>query len=134
MMKVEHIGIAVKDFSISIPLFTKILNSGCYKTENVESEQVKTAFFQNGETKVELLESFDENGVIARFIEKKGEGIHHIAFAVENIEKEMARLKNEGFVLLNEAAKKGADNKLVCFIHPKEANGVLIELCQEIND
>ena len=131
-MKVEHIGIAVRDFSVSIPLFTKILNSACYKTENVESEKVRTAFFQNGETKVELLESFDENGVIGRFIEKKGEGIHHIAFAVKNIEEEMARLKNEGFVLLNEAPKKGADNKLVCFIHPKETNGVLIELCQEI--
>src|ERR1700712_3653250 len=101
-MKVEHIGIAVKDFSVSIPLFTKILDSYCYKTETVESEKVRTAFFQNGETKVELLESFDYDGVIARFIEKKGEGIHHIAFAVENIEKEMARLKNEGFVLLNE--------------------------------
>ena len=131
-MKVEHIGIAVSDFSVSIPLFSKILNTDCYKTEKVESEQVNTAFFQKGETKVELLESFDENGIIARFIAKKGEGLHHIAFGVENIEKEMARLKKEGFVLLNETPKKGADNKLVCFIHPKETNGVLIELCQEI--
>jgi methylmalonyl-CoA/ethylmalonyl-CoA epimerase len=132
MLKVEHIGIAVKNFSISIPLFTSILNSACYKTEEVESESVRTAFFQKGETKVELLESLDEKGVIARFIEKKGEGVHHIAFAVENIEEEMARLKKEGFVLLNESPKPGADNKLVCFIHPKETNGVLIELCQEI--
>lgn len=131
-MKVEHIGIAVRDFSVSIPLFTKILNSECYKTENVESEKVKTAFFQNGETKVELLESFDDDGVIARFIEKKGEGIHHIAFEVENIREEMARLKKEGFLLLNETPKKGADNKFVCFIRPKETNGVLIELCEEI--
>jgi methylmalonyl-CoA/ethylmalonyl-CoA epimerase len=131
-MKVEHIGIAVRDFSVSIPLFTKILNSECYKTENVESEKVRTAFFQNGETKVELLESFDQDGVIAKFIDKKGEGIHHIAFAVKNIEEEMARLKKEGFVLLNETPKKGADNKLICFIHPKETQGVLIELCQDI--
>lgn len=132
MIKVEHIGIAVRNLSVSIPLFTKILNSACYKTENVESEKVRTAFFQNGETKVELLESFDETGVIARFIEKKGEGLHHIAFEVKNITEEMARLKNEGFILLNETPKKGADNKLICFLHPKETNGVLIELCQEI--
>ncbi|MCW3115813.1 MAG: mce [Segetibacter sp.] len=131
-MRVEHIGIAVKNFSVSIPLFTKILNSECYKVENVESEKVKTAFFQNGETKVELLESFDENGVIAKFIEKKGEGIHHIAFEVKNLEEEMARLKKEGFILLNESPKKGADNKLICFVHPKETNGVLIELCQQV--
>ncbi len=131
-MKVEHIGIAVSDFSVSIPLFTKILNAVCYKTENVESERVNTAFFQKGETKVELLESYDEDGVIARFIKKKGEGLHHIAFAVKNIEEEMARLQKDGFVLLNESPKKGADNKLVCFIHPKETNGVLIEICQEI--
>ena len=131
-MKVEHIGIAVREFAVSIPLFSKILNADCYKTENVESERVRTAFFQNGETKVELLESFDENGIIARFIEKKGEGLHHLAFEVENIVEEMARLKKEGFVLLNETPKKGADNKLVCFIHPKETNGVLIELCQSL--
>ncbi|GEO07701.1 methylmalonyl-CoA epimerase [Segetibacter aerophilus] len=134
MMKVEHIGIAVKDFNNSIPLFTRMLNSNCYKIEVVESEKVKTAFFQKGETKVELLESFDENGVIAKFIEKKGEGIHHIAFAVENIFEEMARLEKEGFIILNETPKKGADNKLICFLHPKETNGVLIELCQEIAD
>ena len=132
MIKVEHIGVAVRDLSVSIPLFAKILNTACYKTEAVASENVNTAFFQNGETKVELLESSDENGVIAKFIEKKGEGFHHIAFAVQNIEIEMARLKKEGFTLLNEVPKKGADNKLICFIHPKETNGLLIELCQEI--
>ena len=132
MNNVEHIGIAVKDLSISIPLFTKLLGTACYKTELVQSENVKTAFFVTGETKVELLESTDPGGVISRFIEKKGEGMHHIAFAVNNIEKEMARLQNEGFTLLNKEPKKGADNKLVCFVHPKETNGVLIELCQEI--
>lgn len=132
-MKVEHIGIAVKSLSTSVPLFTSILNTECYKTEDVESEKVKTAFFQKGETKVELLESFDQNGVIARFIEKKGEGIHHIAFGVENILEEMARLEKAGFILLNKMPKKGADNKLVCFMHPKETNGVLIELCQNLD-
>ncbi len=132
MNKVEHIGIAVKNLTVSIPLFTKIFNTDCYKTEEVESEKVRTAFFRNGGTKVELLESLEPDGVIARFIEKKGEGMHHIAFEVENIEKEMARLRQEGFIFINERAKKGADNKLVCFLHPKETNGVLIELCQEI--
>ena len=132
MNKVEHIGIAVKNLSTSIPLFTKILNTSCYKVEEVESEKVRTAFFKNGETKVELLESIEPDGVIAKFIEKKGEGIHHIAFEVENIDKEMTRLQEEGFVLVNEKAKKGADNKLVCFVHPKDTNGVLIEICQAI--
>jgi methylmalonyl-CoA/ethylmalonyl-CoA epimerase len=132
MNKVEHIGIAVKNLTVSIPLFTKIFNTDCYKTEEVESEKVRTAFFRNGGTKVELLESLEPDGVIARFIEKKGEGMHHIAFEVENIEKEMARLRQEGFIFIYERAKKGADNKLVCFLHPKETNGVLIELCQEI--
>lgn len=134
MKKVEHIGIAVKNLSDSIPLFTKIFNTPCYKTEEVESEKVKTAFFRNGETKVELLESLEPDGIIARFIEKKGEGLHHIAFEVENIEKEVARLRMEGFIFINETAKTGADNKLVCFLHPKETNGVLIELCQEIKE
>jgi methylmalonyl-CoA/ethylmalonyl-CoA epimerase len=115
----------------SVPLFEKLLNSQCYKTETVESEQVNTAFFQKGETKIELLESTDRGGVISKFLEKKGEGLHHIAFDVENIEVEMARLKKEGFVLLNDTPKPGADNKLVCFLHPKNTNGVLIELCQE---
>jgi methylmalonyl-CoA/ethylmalonyl-CoA epimerase len=131
MEKIEHIGIAVKNLSLSIPLFEKLLNTACYKTEAVESEKVNTAFFQTGPNKIELLESSDPDGVIARFIEKKGEGLHHIAFEVANIEAEMKRLKNEGFVLLNEIPKPGADNKLVCFLHPKNTNGVLIELCME---
>jgi methylmalonyl-CoA/ethylmalonyl-CoA epimerase len=132
MLKVEHIGIAVKDFTKAIPLFEKLLNTPCYKTETVESEQVHTAFFQQGQSKVELLESIDPDGIIARFIAKKGEGIHHIAFEVEDIHAEMARLQAEGFVLLNEHPRKGADNKWVCFLHPKDTNGVLIELCQEM--
>lgn len=131
MEKVEHIGIAVKSLSVSVPLFEKLLNHPCYKTETVETEQVKTAFFQTGENKIELLESMDDEGPIARFIAKKGEGIHHIAFAVTDIEAEMKRLQKEGFVLLNETPKPGADNKLVCFLHPKQTNGVLIELCME---
>ena len=134
MNKVEHIGIAVKSLAVSIPLFTKIFNTTCYKTEEVESEKVSTAFFRNGETKVELLESLEPSGVIARFIEKKGEGMHHIAFEVENIEEEMVRLRELGFTFIYETAKRGADNKLVCFLHPKETNGVLIEICQEINE
>jgi methylmalonyl-CoA/ethylmalonyl-CoA epimerase len=132
MQKIEHIGIAVKNLATAIPLYEKLLNTICYKTELVNSEQVNTAFFKTGESKIELLESLDKDGVIARFIEKKGEGIHHIAFAVDDIEAEMNRLKKEGFVLLNETPKPGADNKLVCFLHPKTANGVLIELCQEV--
>ena len=133
MLKIEHIGIAVKELATSIPLFEKLLNSQCYKTEIVESEQVNTAFFQKGETKIELLESITPDGVIAKYIEKKGEGMHHIAFDVADIEAEMERLKNEGFVLLNDKPKPGADNKLVCFLHPKGTNGVLVELCQPIN-
>lgn len=132
MQKVEHIGIAVKDLSVSVPLFEKLLNTACYKTEIVEGEKVKTAFFKQGETKIELLESTEEEGVIAKFIEKRGEGVHHIAFEVENIGVEMKRLSAEGFQLLNVAPKTGADNKLVCFLHPKNTNGVLIELCQTI--
>lgn len=131
MQKVEHIGIAVRQLSESIPLFEKLLNSTCYKTEAVESEKVTTAFFKTGDTKIELLESSSADGVIARFIEKKGEGLHHIAFEVADIEAEMKRLQQEGFVLLNEQPKAGADNKLVCFLHPKNTNGVLIELCME---
>jgi methylmalonyl-CoA/ethylmalonyl-CoA epimerase len=132
MLKVEHIGIAVRELSASIPLFEKLLNTPCYKTEQVESEQVSTAFFKTGDTKIELLESSSAEGVIARFIDKKGEGIHHIAFEVADIEAEMKRLAGEGFVLLNEKPKRGADNKLVCFLHPKGTNGVLIELCMEV--
>ena len=133
MLKTEHIGIAVKDLSIAVPLFEKLLNSPCYKTELVESEKVNTAFFKQGEVKIELLASTDPHGVIARFIEKKGEGLHHIAFDVADIHAEMKRLKEEGFVLLNEEPKQGADNKLIWFLHPKGTNGVLIELCQEKN-
>src|SRR6186713_1280292 len=110
MLKTEHIGIAVKELSNAIPLFEKLLNSQCYKTEMVEGEKVNTAFFKQGDTKIELLESTDPNGVIAKFIEKKGEGMHHIAFEVEDIEAEMKRLKDEGFMLLNEIPKPGADN------------------------
>ena len=132
MLKVEHIGIAVKTLADSVPLFEKLLNSQCYKTEIVENEKVNTAFFIKGDTKIELLESTVNDGVIAKFIEKKGEGLHHIAFDVENIESEMQRLKQEGFILLNDKPKEGADNKLICFLHPKNTNGVLIELCQEI--
>jgi len=131
MNKVEHIGIAVKDFSTSIPLFEKLLNSSCYKKELVESEQVNTAFFQKGETKIELLESLTPDGIIAKFINAKGEGIHHIAFEVSDIKAEMERLKKEGFILLNDEPKPGADNKLVCFLHPKNTNGLLVELCME---
>src|SRR6185503_2999715 len=133
MLKVEHIGIAVRQLSESVPLFEKLLNTACYKTEQVASEQVSTAFFKTGDTKIELLESSHAEGVIARFIEKIGEGIHHIAFEVADIEAEMKRLQQEGFVLLNEQPKPGADNKLVCFLHPKNTNGVLIELCMSIS-
>lgn len=131
MLKVEHIGIAVNNLAQSMPLFEKLLNTTCYKTEAVESEKVTTAFFRQGDTKIELLESTDPQGVIARFIEKKGEGIHHIAFEVADIEAEMKRLQVEGFTLLNETPKPGADNKLVCFLHPKGTNGILVELCME---
>ncbi len=132
MLKIEHIGIAVSRFETAIPLYEKLLNTPCYKTETVASEQVNTAFFQTGDSKIELLESIREDGVIAKFIEKKGEGIHHIAFEVGDILAEMERLQKEGFVLLNKEPKKGADNKWVCFLHPKGTNGVLVELCQEI--
>jgi methylmalonyl-CoA/ethylmalonyl-CoA epimerase len=131
MLQIEHIGIAVKSLETSIPLFEKLLNTACYKKEKVESEQVETAFLKTGPNKIELLASTAEDGVIARFVDKKGEGIHHIAFEVADIFAEMNRLKAEGFVLLNEQPKQGADNKLVCFLHPKGTNGVLVELCQE---
>jgi methylmalonyl-CoA/ethylmalonyl-CoA epimerase len=133
MLKIEHIGIAVKQLNEAIPLFEKLLNTPCYKTETVESEKVTTAFFQTGDCKIELLESTDAQGVIARFIEKKGEGFHHIAFAVGDIDQEMKRLKEEGFVLLNEKPVPGADNKLICFLHPRHTGGVLVELCMEKN-
>ncbi|PWT74428.1 MAG: methylmalonyl-CoA epimerase [Bacteroidetes bacterium] len=128
---VEHIGIAVKDLNSSIALFESLLGSLCYKIEIVDSEQVNTGFFQTGSAKIELLESTDPDSVIAKHIQKKGEGIHHIAFAVDDIEKEMKRLSEAGFVLLSEKPKMGADNKLVCFLHPKSTNQVLIELCMD---
>ena len=130
--KVDHIGIAVKDLNTSIPLFEKLLGSKCYKTELVTSEQVETAFFLQKGSKIELVQSIQSDGVISKYIDKKGEGMHHIAFEVPDIFAEMERLKKEGFTLLNESPKKGADNKLVCFVHPKDCNGVLIELCQSI--
>lgn len=133
-MKIEHIGIAVKSLEDGNPLFSKLLNSSPYKIEEVASEGVNTSFFQTGESKVELLEATNSESPIAKFIEKRGEGIHHIAFEVEDIEAEMRRLEHEGFVLINEKPKKGADNKLVCFLHPKTTGGVLIELCQEIKE
>ena len=131
MLKIEHIGIAVSSLEKSIPLFEKLLNTTCYKTEVVASENVRTAFLKSGDNKIELLQSNVADGVIARFISKKGEGIHHIAFEVADIFKEIERLKAEGFTMLNEVPKHGADNKLICFLHPKETNNVLIELCQE---
>ena len=132
MNKVEHIGIAVKDIKASSSLYETLLGVPCYKTELVSSEAVQTAFFKVGESKIELLSATAENSVISNFIAKKGEGIHHIAFEVADILKEMERLKAEGFTLLNQQPKKGADNKLVCFVHPKGTNGVLIELCQDL--
>jgi methylmalonyl-CoA/ethylmalonyl-CoA epimerase len=132
MNKIEHIGIAVKNLTNSIDIYQKLLNTDCYKTELVESEAVNTAFFKTGDNKIELLAATSPDSTIAKFLEKKGEGIHHIAFAVDDILEEMERLRNEGFVLLNDQPKKGADNKMICFVHPKETNGVLIEICQEI--
>ncbi|NVJ89943.1 MAG: methylmalonyl-CoA epimerase [Flavobacteriaceae bacterium] len=132
MDKIEHIGIAVKDLDKSNQLFASLFGEPHYKIEEVASEGVKTSFFKSGPNKIELLEATNPNSPIAKFIEKKGEGIHHIAFAVSDIYKELARLKEEGFIILNDTPKKGADNKLVAFLHPKSTNGVLIELCQEI--
>ncbi len=132
MRKIEHIGIAVKDLEVSNTLFEKLFGAPAYKSEVVESEGVTTSFFLNGPNKIELLAATNPDSPIAKFIEKKGEGIHHIAFDVDDIVSEIARLKKEGFVVLNETPKKGADNKLVAFLHPKSTNGVLIELCQEI--
>jgi methylmalonyl-CoA/ethylmalonyl-CoA epimerase len=131
MLKVEHIGIAVKDLARSIPLFETLLQSPCYKTERVEGERVDTAFFRQGDTKVELLQGLGPESVISRYVDKRGEGMHHIAFEVADIRAEMRRLAAAGFTLLNTEPKEGADNKLVCFLHPKDTNGVLIELCME---
>ncbi|CAM3871793.1 methylmalonyl-CoA epimerase [Flavobacterium branchiophilum NBRC 15030 = ATCC 35035] len=132
MRKIEHIGIAVKDLEASNEIFAKLFGAPAYKEETVESEGVMTSFFSNGPNKIELLQATNPESPIAKFIEKKGEGIHHIAFDVANIEEEIARLQLEGFVVLNQTPKKGADNKMVAFLHPKSTNGVLIELCQEI--
>jgi methylmalonyl-CoA/ethylmalonyl-CoA epimerase len=132
MRKIEHIGIAVKDLEVSNLIFEKLLGAPSYKSEEVASEGVLTSFFSVGENKIELLAATNPESPIAKFIAKKGEGIHHIAFDVDDIVSEIARLKKEGFIVLNEVPKKGADNKLVAFLHPKATNGVLIELCQEI--
>ena len=131
MNKIEHIGIAVKDLAAAGRIYEQLLNTSVYKTEEVRGEAVKTAFLQSGPNKIELLEATSSESVIKQFIEKRGEGLHHIAFDVDDIEAEMARLKAEGFILLSDQPKTGADNKLVCFLHPKSTNGVLIELCQE---
>lgn len=130
MRKIEHIGIAVKDIASAGLIYEKLLNTKVYKIEDIEPEGVKTAFLQTGPNKIELLEPISADSPVGKFIEKRGEGIHHIAFDVSDIIAEMKRLKHEGFILLNETPKEGADNKLVCFLHPKNANGVLIELCQ----
>ncbi|MCR8556049.1 methylmalonyl-CoA epimerase [Mucilaginibacter sp. BJC16-A38] len=132
MNKIEHIGIAVNDLQSAGNIYEKLLNTKVYKIEEVQSEGVKTAFLMNGPNKIELLEASNPDSAIAKFIAKKGEGIHHIAFEVDDIRAEMKRLKEDGFVLLNEEPKLGADNKLVCFVHPKSANGVLVELCQSV--
>ncbi len=134
MKKIEHIGIAVKDIEASNDLFGKLFDEKHYKTETVESEGVLTSFFKVGPNKIELLQATNEESPIAKFIEKKGEGIHHIAFAVNDIEAEIERLKSEGFRMIHEQPKKGADNKLIAFLHPKGTNGVLIELCQDMTD
>ncbi len=132
LLRIEHIGIAVKDLAAAEEIYQKLLGAPSYKREAVESEGVMTSFFRTGPNKIELLESTRPDGPIAKAIEKRGDGIHHIAFEVADIRAEMARLKAEGFTLLNDEPKRGADNKLVCFVHPKSANGVLVELCQEI--
>jgi methylmalonyl-CoA/ethylmalonyl-CoA epimerase len=133
MKNIEHIGLAVKDLATAVPLYELLLNTTCYKTERLEEQQVTTAFFQVGGSKLELLEGFSPDSVIGKFIEKNGEGMHHIAFAVEDIEAEMKRLQEAGFRLLQDKPLPGADNKLICFLHPKDAHGVLVELCMEMN-
>ncbi len=134
MKKIEHLGIAVRDIDKGIDLYEKLLGTPCYKRETVETEGVVTAFFRTGESKVELLQGLNETSPITRFIEKKGEGIHHIAFAVENIHAEIDRLKREGFELINDVPKEGADNKLIAFLHPRSTNGVLVEICMDRDD
>ena len=132
MKKIEHIGIAVKNIENATKIYTSLLGSSPYKMEEVKSEGVKASFFKTGDSKIELLEATNPDSPIAKFIEKRGEGVHHIAFAVDDIESEIARLKREGFIVLNETPKKGADNKLVAFLHPRSTTGVLVELCQDI--
>jgi methylmalonyl-CoA/ethylmalonyl-CoA epimerase len=134
MKKIEHIGIAVKDLEAANEFYTKLFGKPPYKTETVESESVSTSFFNVGESKIELLEATAPESAIAKFIAKKGEGVHHIAYAVDDIKAEMERMRAEGFIVLNDEPKRGADNKLVCFLHPKTTHGVLIELCQEISE
>jgi methylmalonyl-CoA/ethylmalonyl-CoA epimerase len=134
MEHIEHIGIAVKSLEVSIPIYEKLLNTKCYKQEAVESEHVITAFFKTANNKIELLQATSDKSAIAKFIEKRGEGIHHLAYSVKDIQAEMERLRKEGFRLLNEQPKRGADNKLICFVHPKDTSGVLMELCQEISE
>lgn len=134
MNKIEHLGIAVKDLEVAIPRYEALLSTKCYKREEVASENVITAFFQSGPNKIELLQATSADSAIAKFVEKRGEGIHHVAYAVEDIHTEMERLKKEGFRILNAQPKRGADNKLICFVHPKDASGVLTELCQEISE
>ncbi|MDO1502133.1 methylmalonyl-CoA epimerase [Winogradskyella maritima] len=134
LTKIEHIGIAVKDIEASNVVFKAMLGEAHYKIEEVESEGVTTSFFQSGPNKIELLQATRDDSPIAKFIEKRGEGIHHIAFAVNDIESEIERLKNEGFKMIHDVPKKGADNKLIAFLHPKSSNGVLVELCQDISD
>jgi methylmalonyl-CoA/ethylmalonyl-CoA epimerase len=132
--KIEHIGIAVKDAASSVALFNALFNQQPYKSEDVLSEQVSTIFYQIGDSKIELLESHSPDSAIGKFIEKRGEGIHHIAFAVKNIREEIIRLKEAGFQFISEEPKRGADNKLICFLHPKSSNGVLVELCEEMSE
>ncbi|MES2588508.1 MAG: methylmalonyl-CoA epimerase [Bacteroidota bacterium] len=131
MRKIEHLGIAVKNIGESIKIYESLLNTSCYKQEEVVSEGVITAFFQMGESKIELLQATNPDSPIAKFIEKKGQGIHHIAFDVDDIEKEITRLESEGFELINKTPKNGADNKIIAFLHPKSTDGILVELCQE---
>ncbi len=134
MNKIEHIGIAVHSFSTAVPLYEKMLGTSCYKTEVVEAQKVRTAFFRVGESKIELLEATSTDSVIAKYLKKNGEGMHHIAYAVSNIREEMARLRADGFGLLSDEPQLGADNKWVCFVHPRDAHGVLTELCQDRMD
>ena len=134
MNKIEHLGIAVNDLAEATATYQRLLGAECYKKETVESEGVETAFFSVGTNKIELLSSTRADSAVAKFLAQRGEGIHHVAFEVDDIYAEMERLKNEGFVLLNDQPKRGADNKIICFVHPKSANGVLIELCQEVTE